>query len=141
MGKKAKTKSFSLGLITKILLFVVVTLIVMTSVLTIISVRKAADTINDNISDHMLDEVIAYGDFLEKEISEGALTYDDDNKILAKVKVSGYESSYAYIVDKEGTMMYHPTKEKVGNPVSNECVKNLVAGLAQGKRPAPECVT
>ncbi|MBR5369349.1 MAG: methyl-accepting chemotaxis protein [Lachnospiraceae bacterium] len=141
MGKKAKTKSFSLGLITKILLFVVVTLIVMTSVLTIISVRKAADTINDNISDHMLDEVIAYGDFLEKEISEGALTYDDYNKILAKVKVSGYESSYAYIVDKEGTMMYHPTKEKVGNPVSNECVKNLVAGLAQGKRPAPECVT
>ena len=141
MGKKAKTKSFSLGLITKILLFVVVTLIVMTSVLTIITVRKAADTINDNISEHMLDEVIAYGDFLEKEISEGPLSYDDYNKILAKVKVSGYPSSYAYIVDKEGTMMYHPTKDKIDKPVTNECVKNLVAGLAQGKRPAPECVT
>ena len=141
MGKKAKTKSFSLGLITKILLFVVVTLIVMTSVLTIITVRKAADTINDNISEHMLDQVIAYGDFLEKEISEGPLSYDDYNKILAKVKVSGYPSSYAYIVDKEGTMMYHPTADKVGNPVSNDVVKGLVAGLAQGKRPAPECVT
>ena len=141
MGKKAKTKSFSLGLITKILLFVLATLLVVTTVLTIISVRKASTTINEAISEHMLDQVIAYGDFLEKEISEGQLSYDDYNKILAKVKVSGYASSYAYIVDKEGTMMYHPTAEKVGNPVSNEVVKNLVAGLAQGKRPAPECVT
>ena len=141
MGKKAKTKSFSLGLITKILLFVLATLLVVTTVLTIISVRKASTTINEAISEHMLDQVIAYGDFLEKEISEGQLTYDDYNKILAKVKVSGYTSSYAYIVDKEGTMMYHPTKDKVGNPVSNDVVKGLVAGLAQGKRPAPECVT
>lgn len=141
MGKKAKTKSFSLGLITKILLFVLATLLVVTTVLTIISVRKASTTINEAISEHMLDQVIAYGDFLEKEISEGQLTYDDYNKILAKVKVSGYKSSYAYIVDKEGTMMYHPTKDKVGNPVSNDVVKGLVAGLAQGKRPAPECVT
>lgn len=141
MGKKAKTKSFSLGLITKILLFVLATLLVVTTVLTIISVRKASTTINEAISEHMLDQVIAYGDFLEKEISEGQLSYDDYNKILAKVKVSGYTSSYAYIVDKEGTMMYHPTKDKVGNPVSNDVVKGLVAGLAQGKRPAPECVT
>ncbi len=141
MGKKAKTKSFSIGLITKILLFVLATLLVVTTVLTIISVRKASATINEAFSEHMLDQVIAYGDFLEKEISEGQLTYDDYNKILAKVKVSGYESSYAYIVDKEGTMMYHPTKDKVGNPVSNDVVKGLVAGLAQGKRPAPECVT
>ena len=141
MGKKAKTKSFSLGLITKILLFVLATLLVVTTVLTIISVRKASTTINEAISEHMLDQVIAYGDFLEKEISEGQLSYDDYNKILAKVKVSGYESSYAYIVDKEGTMMYHPTKDKVGKPVTNDVVKGLVAGLAQGKRPAPECVT
>lgn len=141
MGKKAKTKSFSLGLITKILLFVLATLLVVTTVLTIISVRKASTTINEAISEHMLDQVIAYGDFLEKEISEGQLSYDDYNKILAKVKVSGYTSSYAYIVDKEGTMMYHPDNKKVGGPVSNEVVKGLVAGLAQGKRPAPECVT
>lgn len=141
MGKKAKTKSFSLGLITKILLFVLATLLVVTTVLTIISVRKASTTINEAISEHMLDQVIAYGDFLEKEISGGQLSYDDYNKILAKVKVSGYKSSYAYIVDKEGTMMYHPDNSKVGGPVSNEVVKGLVAGLAQGKRPAPECVT
>ena len=141
MGKKAQKKAFSLGLMTKILLFVMATLIVVTIVLTITSVQKAAKTINENISEHMLDETIAYGDYLEKEISERQLSYDDYNAILGKVKVSGYSTSYAYIVDKEGTMMYHPTKEKVGNPVSNECVKNLVAGLAQGKRPAPACVT
>ena len=122
MGKKAKTKSFSMGLITKILIFVIATLFVIAALLTIVSVRKASSTINENISQHILDQTLAYGAFLEEEVKEngGALSYDDYNKILAKVKVSGYASSYAYIVDKEGTMMYHPTQEKVGNPVTNE---------------------
>ncbi len=143
MGKKAKTKSFSLGLITKILIFVIATLFVIAALLTIVSVKKASSTINDNISQHILDETIAYGAYLEEKVSNngGALTYDEYNKILAQVKVSGYKSSYAYIVDKEGTMMYHPTKDKVGKPVSNEVVKGLVEGLSKGKRPAPECVT
>ncbi|MCR5368502.1 methyl-accepting chemotaxis protein [Eubacterium sp.] len=143
MGNKSKTKSFSLGLVTKIIIFVVATLFAVSAILTIISVRNAANTINDNISQHILDQTIAYGSYLEEKVSSngGALTYDEYNKILAKVKVSGYASSYAYIVDKEGTMMYHPTFEKVGKPVTNEVVKGLVEGLAKGKRPAPECVT
>ena len=142
MGKKVKAKSFSLGLITKIILFVIATVLAVSVILTVISVMNAKNTINSNISDHMLDETIAYGAYVEEKVSSnGTLSYDDYNKILAKVKVSGYSSSYAYIVDKEGTMMYHPTPEKVGQPVSNEVVKGLVAGLAEGKRPAPKCVT
>ncbi|MCR5521699.1 MAG: methyl-accepting chemotaxis protein [Lachnospiraceae bacterium] len=142
MGKKVKTKSFSLGLITKIILFVIASVLAVSVILTVISVMNAEDTINSNISDHMLDETIAYGAYVEEKVSfNGTLSYDDYNKILAKVKVSGYSSSYAYIVDKEGTMMYHPTPEKVGQPVSNDVVKGLVAGLAEGKRPEPKCVT
>ncbi|MCR5828924.1 MAG: methyl-accepting chemotaxis protein [Lachnospiraceae bacterium] len=142
MGKKVKKKSFSLGLITKILIFVVTSVVVVSTILTIISVSNATDTINSNISEHMLDEVIAYGAFVEKETKDvGQLDYDAYNKILKSVKVSGYPSSYAYIVSKDGIMMYHPTLEKVGNKVENEVVSGLVAGLAQGKRPDPACVT
>jgi sensor histidine kinase regulating citrate/malate metabolism len=29
------------------------------------------------------------------------------------------DSSYVYVVKNDGTMLYHPTKEKVGQPVEN----------------------
>jgi hypothetical protein len=40
--------------------------------------------------------------------------------------VEGITSSYAYIVDKDGTMLYHPTADKIGKPVENSVVKGLV---------------
>lgn len=143
MGKKAKSKSFSLNLIIKLIIYVVVTIIAVSVVLTELTVSNATDTINGNISSHMLDEVKAYGAFVEDYVAKngGTATYDDYNKLLGKVDISGYASSYAYIVSKDGIMMYHPTQEKVGNKVENEVVSGLVAGLAKGERPAPECVT
>jgi len=145
MGKKAKvkTKVFSLGLVSKMILFVVAAVLVVSFVLTFISVNNASSEINDNISEHMLDQVIAYGAYVEDEVANlgGTAEYKDYNRLLGKVKVSGYETSYAYIVNKEGTMMYHPTFEKVGNKVENVVVAGLVDGLAKNQRPQPECVT
>ncbi len=56
--------------------------------------------------------------------------------------VSGLElsSAYIYIVDKEGTMLFHPDESKVGNPVENAAVKGLVAKLAAGEHPEPDVV-
>lgn len=49
-------------------------------------------------------------------------------------------SAYIYFVDSVGTMLYHPDESKIGNPVENEAVKGLVAKLAAGQHPSPECV-
>ena len=54
---------------------------------------------------------------------------------LADIKLAGVESSYAYMVSADGTMIYHPTTDKIGNPVENEAVKNLVARLEAGETP------
>lgn len=56
--------------------------------------------------------------------------------------VSGLKlsSAYVYFVDKEGTMLFHPDESKIGNPVENAAVKGLVAKLAAGEHPAPDCV-
>lgn len=51
------------------------------------------------------------------------------------------DSSYIYFVDKDGTMLFHPDPEEVGNPVENEAVKKVVAELEAGNHPAPECVS
>lgn len=72
-----------------------------------------------------------------KEILNNA---DALGQILSRVKIEGMDSSYAYLVAADGTMLYHPTADKIGSPVENEVVTNLVAGLKEGKIAEPDCV-
>ena len=46
--------------------------------------------------------------------------------------MKGYDSSYAYLVAKDGVMLYHPTADKIGQPVENAVVKGVVADLQAG---------
>ena len=71
----------------------------------------------------------------------GAGTFVNNNAAyFSDVKSLGLSSAYVYFVDSQGTMLYHPDESKIGNPVENEAVKTLVARLAKGEHPSPECV-
>lgn len=72
-------------------------------------------------------------------IGAGIFVNDIASKI-SDVSSLGLSSAYIYFVDKEGTMLYHPDESKIGNPVENAAVKSLVAQLAEGKHPEPECI-
>jgi len=50
------------------------------------------------------------------------------------------DSSYAYLVSSDGTMLYHPTEEKIGQPVENAVVSGLVEDLQNGVVNEPACV-
>ena len=52
---------------------------------------------------------------------------------LGDAKLNGIEDSYTYMVGSNGIMMYHPTKEKIGQPVENEAVKTLTNRLQAGE--------
>lgn len=68
-------------------------------------------------------------------------TFDEEKaKLLADVSVEGMENSYAYLVSKDGTMLYHPTAEKIGQSVENEVVKGVVESMKAGKIPEAETV-
>ncbi len=58
----------------------------------------------------------------------------DYDALIGGVEISGVEGSYAYMVSPDGTMLWHPNKEKVGQPVENAAVKGIVADLAAGKK-------
>ncbi|MBR6257645.1 MAG: hypothetical protein IKR23_09730 [Lachnospiraceae bacterium] len=53
--------------------------------------------------------------------------------IIGGVSITGVEGSYAYMVSRDGTMLWHKTTEKIGQPVENAAVKGIVADLAAGK--------
>ncbi len=54
--------------------------------------------------------------------------------IIGGVSITGVEGSYAYMVSADGTMLWHKTPEKIGQPVENAAVKGIVADLAAGKK-------
>jgi methyl-accepting chemotaxis protein len=49
---------------------------------------------------------------------------------LKNVKMG--ETGYAYMVSKDGTMLFHPTADKIGKPVTNEVMKGVVAQMSSG---------
>lgn len=71
----------------------------------------------------------------------GAGTFVNNNAAkFSDVSGLNLSSAYIYFVDSTGIMLYHPDESKIGNPVENEAVKGLVARLAAGEHPTPECV-
>lgn len=59
---------------------------------------------------------------------------------LGDISIDGMESSYAYLVDAEGTMLYHPTPEKIGQPVENDAVKQILEEMNADNRPDPDVI-
>ena len=95
------------------------------------------------LGDTMVDVINTTSKIVENEISNADtedLDYDEYAKSLSDVKLEGMDSSYVYVVKNDGTMLYHPTKEKVGQPVENAVIKGVVQQLQDGKKPGTTVV-
>ena len=142
---KKKTISFMNSIKTKILLLVVFVIIATAG----ISLWTSVPLINENVTtltqNYMKDAATLTGQSIENEIeylgAEAVLTPDCLAKIAKDIKISGMDSSYAYVVAADGTMMYHPTPEKIGQPVENAAVKQLLAEIEKGNKPKPDMIS
>ena len=72
-------------------------------------------------------------------VGGGTFVHDVASQI-SDVSGLGLTSAYIYFVDNHGTMLFHPDESKIGNPVENAAVKELVAKLEKGERPQPGCI-
>ncbi len=63
-----------------------------------------------------------------------AVHADSIMKYLTDEKILDTKSSYAYMVDEKGIMLYHPTKDKIGKPVENTQIKEVVARVQNGEK-------
>lgn len=62
-------------------------------------------------------------------------------KYLKSVRLNGTKSSYAYLVDANGNLIYHPTANKIGKPVENQKAKELVKRIQNGEKLEPGIIT
>ena len=70
-------------------------------------------------------------DGMQQMGSENALAATYLHNSFGDVWVTGLKSSYTYVVGSDGTMLYHPTEDKIGKPVENQIIKDVVAKLAE----------
>ena len=45
---------------------------------------------------------------------------------MSHISVKGIKSSYGYVVDSDGNMLWHPTSSKIGEKVENSVIKGVV---------------
>lgn len=109
-----------------------------------ISVEQSQKATRSLVQNYMLSTAESNGYIVQTVVStQGEEVLDNSEalgQILSGVKIEGMDSSYAYLVSSDGTMLYHPTAEKIGSPVENEVVTKLVADLKEGKIAEPDCV-
>lgn len=120
----------------------VLTLIVATAVtaatLLLIMVPFSERQIKNEIKNYMYDIAQSSCSILD------TMSSTDDAALKERfqnVSVEGISSSYAYIVSSDGTMLYHPTAEKIGKSVENAVIKGVVSELQNGQKPENKVVT
>lgn len=88
---------------------------------------------------YMQDMTSAYGHILDQNINISVMYLYADRleNLLGDVGIEGMDSSYFYVVATDGTMLYHPTTEKIGKPVENAVIPRVLDKIAEGDIPEP----
>lgn len=126
------------SLATKIIMVVCATVIIsnMFSIMFVLS--GARSQIRSAVQTTMMDLAESSDKLVENAMNAlelDELPYETYVSILENVKIENVDSSYVYLVNEQGTMLYHPTEEKVGQSVENEVVRGLVEQLHNGEHP------
>lgn len=128
----------------KFIQFLVIALAVMTVVSFMALVPGVRRNLITNTENYLTDSAVLTGRGLDRELTsrtwDEVMNTESLGDVAGNVSVKGLDSSYCYLVSADGTMLYHPTADKIGQPVENEAVKSLLAGLEKGQHPDPAVI-
>ena len=137
---KTKTK---INLYTTLILYALLPLMCGVVTLTLVGTKAIKQKMTSTIHDYMYSMVEAEGKALYNAASYNPeiLNYDNLNIFCENVEMQGVPNSYAYVVDADGTMLWHPTESKVGQPVVNDVVKNVCENISNSELTMTDVVT
>ncbi len=129
---------------TKIVLVVVLSVLATTSLCLSMIIPMVEESLSEVTKNYMIDMTDLAGVNLDREIEamgrESVLTREGLENAVGSIDINGMNSSYAYVVGSDGTMLYHPTADKIGQPVENDAVKQVLSEMAKGNRPATDVI-
>lgn len=135
--------SFWHSMKTQFIAVVILVAAVIVILYTLMIMPGVKSNIRSIYSNYLLDLSISYGREVESAMQVNADFLDNPEAaqdILQQLDVAGAKTAYAYLVGFDGTMLYHPTAEKIGQPVENDAVKKILNEIQGGSIPKPETV-
>lgn len=135
--------SFWHSMKTQFIAVVILVAAVIVILYTLMIMPGVKSNIRSIYSNYLLDLSISYGREVESAMQVNADFLDNPEAaqdILQQLDVAGAKTAYAYLVGFDGTMLYHPTAEKIGQPVENDAVKKMLNEIQGGSIPKPETV-
>ena len=125
--EKTEKVTFIHSISAKITLLTIIVVVLAVSGVMINAGIESKKAIGDVGANYVLSMAELSADVLD-QIPADMVSEEEYAQLLGDVKMIGVESSYAYLVDSDGTMLYHPTADKIGQPVENERMRLRKAG-------------
>lgn len=139
MGKR-KSK---LNMYLSLFLYAIIPLVCGTFISTLYMTEAAKNNVGEVTENYMYSVAETVGKGIDGQIEDGdesILTEAELTDYCKSVSIIGIDSSYIYVADADGIMLYHPTKEKINQPVSNEKILQVCADMKKGVRDTTEVV-
>jgi len=138
MSKSKRLVPFFTSLSTKIALitFIAITCAVsLTAIIILSRMEGSYKELNSHYAQTMAED---YARSIDSAANEGVeITTDVLKNMVGGAQMHGVDSSYVYVCDSEGIMLYHPTDSKIGQKVENVAVTELVTKMKSGSKPEP----
>ena len=115
-------------------------IVVVSLVGSVINASSKSRKVVENVNSNYILSLAEMGAQTIGNIPADIATDEEYSKIISEINMTGVESAYAYLVSEDGTMIYHPTADKIGQPVENTVVKEVVSQLASGTVPEDNVV-
>ena len=132
--------SFIHSITAKIMLMVVVVVALSLTACIVIADTKASTTVGNVNENYIMSLTESVANTLDKIPAEVDFS-TQCAAVMQDMSMEGVSSAYGYLVDSDGTMLYHPTADKIGKSVENEVVKGVVSQLQSGNVPKNAVVT
>lgn len=134
--KKVKKGRITIhSIYVKILLLIVVSIIafiILNLAFIIPSAKKTIKTVNEH---NMQDLATLCAELVEQEINANGVdgvTYEVLKPVLEGRGLNGFESSYIYVINEEGTFIYHRKPDKLDTKVANAAINELITQIPTG---------
>lgn len=138
-----KNRKSKLNMYLSLFLYAIIPLVCGTFICTLYMTEAAKNNVGEVTENYMYSVAETVGKGIDGQIEDGdesILTEAELTDYCKSVSIIGIDSSYIYVADANGTMLYHPTKEKINQPVSNEKILQVCADMKNGIRDTTEVV-
>lgn len=131
-----KKKNFAGSLKSKVLVLVLGSIAAAVSLTLVFAIPFVTNTLTDTNMRYMSDVCNITGENLDAALNRSGVYILNKNTLgtlFGEVSMEGIASSYVYVVLADGTIAYHPEEEKVGQPIENSAILDVVDKLQAAK--------